>query len=204
MKAVILADGEFPSHTKPLNELLYAPILVCCDGAIEKLDSLAITPTALVGDLDSVKEPLKHKFKSIMYHDPDQNTNDLTKAVKWCLNQRIKNIVIVGATGKREDHTLGNIGLLCNYARMGAHVTMLTDTGTLKPLLASATIESYTGQQVSIFSPNNQTIISTKNLKYPIVNQPLTELWMGTLNESLGKQFEITFSPGPLIIYQKY
>jgi thiamine pyrophosphokinase len=136
---------------------------------LKNLIALPITPTALVGDLDSVKEPLKHKFKSIMYHDPDQNTNDLTKAVKWCLNQRIKNIVIVGATGKREDHTLGNIGLFATTTRMGAHVTMLTDTGTLKPLLASATIESLHRQQVSIFSPNNQTINSTKNLKYPIV-----------------------------------
>lgn len=204
MKAIILANGEFPSHPKPLNELLNAPLLVCCDGAIEKLESLAITPNALVGDLDSIKEHQKRKYESILYYDPDQNTNDLTKAVKWCLNQRIKNIVIVGATGKREDHTLGNIGLLCSYARMGASVAMLTDTGMFKPLLASGTIESYTGQQVSIFSPNNQTVVFTKNLKYPIVNQPLPELWMGTLNESLDDWFELTFSPGPLIVYQKY
>lgn len=204
MKAVILANGEFPSHPKPLNELLNAPLLVCCDGAIDRLESLAITPNALVGDLDSVKEHLKRKYESILYYDPDQNTNDLTKAVKWCLNHRIKNIVIVGATGKREDHTLGNIGLLCNYARMGVDVTMLTDTGMLQPLLASTRIESYAGQQVSIFSPNNQTVIYTKNLKYPIVNQTLPELWMGTLNESLGDWFELTFSPGPVIIYKQY
>lgn len=204
MKAVILANGEFPSHPKPLNELLNAPLLVCCDGAIEKLESLAITPNALVGDLDSVKEHLKRKYESILSYDPDQNTNDLTKAVKWCINHRVKNIVIVGATGKREDHTLGNIGLLCKFARMGVNVTMLTDTGILQPLLASTRIDSYAGQQVSIFSPNNQTVIYTKNLKYPIVNQTLPELWMGTLNESLGDWFELTFSPGPVIIYKKY
>lgn len=204
MKAVILANGEFPSHPKPLNELLHAPLLVCCDGAIEYLEQMAITPNALVGDLDSVKEHLKRKYESILYYDPDQNSNDLTKSVRWCLNQRITNIVVVGATGKREDHTLGNIGLLSSYARMGANIVMLTDTGTFKPLLASDRLVSYPGQQVSIFSPNNQTLIYTKNLKYPIVNQPLPELWMGTLNESLDDWFELTFSPGPLIVYQKY
>ncbi len=204
MKAVILANGEFPSHPKPLNELINAPVLVCCDGAIEKLESLTIVPNALVGDLDSVKDHLKRKYESILYYDPDQNTNDLTKAVRWCLPQRIKEIVIVGATGKREDHTLGNIGLLVNYARMGVDVIMLTDTGTFKPLLESSKLESYKGQQVSIFSPSNSTIIYTKNLKYPIINQTLPELWMGTLNESIEDWFELTFSPGPLIVYQKY
>ncbi|QKG80532.1 thiamine diphosphokinase [Tenuifilum thalassicum] len=204
MKAVILANGEFPSHPTPLNELLDAPLLVCCDGAIENLEKLAITPNALVGDLDSIKEHLKKKYQSILHHDPDQNTNDLTKAVKWCIGNRINDIVIVGATGKREDHTLGNIGLLSNYARMGANVKMLTDTGVFYPLLSSSTIGSYVGQQVSIFSPNNQTVITTKNLKYPIENKTLPEFWMGTLNESLGDKFEISFSPGPLIIYLKY
>lgn len=204
MQAVILANGKFPAHPKPLSILTHAPILVCCDGAVEHLESLSLKLDAIVGDLDSVAGNFKEKYKGILHHDPDQNTNDLTKAVKWCWDQRISSISIIGATGKREDHTLGNIGLLTSYARMGLGVEMYTDTGILKPVLKSSRFKSYKGQQVSIFSPNNQTVIYTKNLKYPILNQQLPELWMGTLNESMGDSFEVTFTPGPLIVYQNY
>jgi thiamine pyrophosphokinase len=204
MQAVILANGKFPEHPKPLSVLLHAPMLVCCDGAIRHLESLCITPNALVGDLDSVNDHLKNKYQSILHHDPDQNTNDLTKAVKWCISQRVKTITILGATGLREDHTIGNIGLLVSYARMGLDVEIITDTGIIKPLLNSAKLNSYKGQQISIFSTNSDTIVYTKNLKYPIVNQVIPEWWMGTLNESLGDWFELVFAPGPIIVYQKF
>ncbi|MCB9002223.1 MAG: thiamine diphosphokinase [Bacteroidales bacterium] len=204
MNAVILANGKFPEHLIPLSKLFAAKTLVCCDGAIEHLDNLSITPTVLIGDLDSVNGRLKAKYQQIILHDPDQYTNDLTKAVKWCVDKKIKTVVIVGATGKREDHTLGNIGLLVKYANMGVDCEMITDTGVIKPYLKSARLKSFVGQQVSIFSPNNSTVISTKNLMYPIENRSIPEWWMGTLNESLGDWFELNFEPGPLVVYQMF
>ncbi len=201
---VIVADGKFPEHEIPLKALTDADIVVCCDGAATKVDLYGITPTAIVGDLDSVDENLKKKYSDRLFHYPDQDSNDLTKAVKWCLERDYKDITIIGATGLREDHTLGNIGLLTNYARLGANVKMLTDTGSFIPMLSSATIESYKGQQVSIFSPNNRTKITTKNLRYSINNRALEEYWMGTLNESLGDWFELQFDVGHLIVFLKY
>lgn len=201
---IIVADGKFPIHEIPLKALADANIVVCCDGAATKVDMHGITPTAIVGDLDSVSDSLKKKYSDRLFHYPEQDSNDLTKAVKWCLERDYKDITIIGATGLREDHTLGNIGLLTNYARLGANIKMLTDTGFLIPMLKSSKIESYKGQQVSIFSPNNRTMITTKNLRYPIDNRALEEYWMGTLNESLDEWFELQFDVGYLIVFLKY
>jgi len=204
LSTIIVADGKFPEHKIPLKALAEANIVVCCDGAATRVDFYGITPTAIVGDLDSVGDAIKKKYADRLFHYPDQDSNDLTKAVKWCLERDYKDITIIGATGLREDHTLGNIGLLTNYARLGANVKMLTDTGSFIPTLSSATIESCKGQQVSIFSPNNRTRITTKNLRYSIDNRALEEYWMGTLNESLGDSFELQFDIGPLIVFLKY
>lgn len=201
---VIVADGKFPVHEIPLKALAEADIVVCCDGAATKVDIHGITPTAIVGDLDSVSDSLKKKYADRLFHLPDQDSNDLTKAVKWCLERKYLDITLIGATGLREDHTLGNIGLLTNYARLGVNVKMLTDTGFFIPILSSSKIESYKGQQVSIFSPNNTTRITTINLRYPIDNRALEEYWMGTLNESLGDWFELQFDVGHLIVFLKY
>ena len=48
----------------------------------------------------------------MIVHVTEQETNDLNKAFRYCLANGWTDIVILGATGKREDHTLGNIGLL--------------------------------------------------------------------------------------------
>lgn len=204
LSTVVVANGKFPDHEIPLNFLANADVVVCCDGATATVDKHGITPTAIVGDLDSLTSFLKTKYVDKLHHDPDQNTNDLTKAIKWCLSRNYNNIDILGATGLREDHTLGNIGLLPLYARMGARVRMFTDNGFIIPLLESQSVESFIGQQVSIFSPNNLTKITSINLRYPITNGILNEYWMGTLNESLGESFTLEFEPGPLILFLKY
>jgi len=204
LSTVIVANGKFPEHEIPLNLLRNAEIVVCCDGAITQLDKNGIKPTVIVGDLDSLSDNYRLRFAEKLSHDPDQNTNDLTKAIKWCKSNNLYNIDIVGATGIREDHTLGNIGLLPSYARLGIQVRLITDNGIIIPLIQSSTLESFKGQQISIFSPNNSTKITTTNLKYPIVNSTLDELWMGTLNESLGDSFTLEFNTGPLIIFQEF
>lgn len=201
---VIVADGKFPEHEIPLKALRNASIVVCCDGAAKKVDTFGIIPSAIVGDLDSLDSNLREKYTDRLFHVPDQDSNDLTKAVKWCLARNYLDITIIGATGLREDHTLGNISLITSYSKLGANIRMLTDTGFFVPLLSSSTLKSFKGQQVSIFSTNYKTLITTTNLLYPICNRSLEEYWMGTLNESLGDSFGINFENGPLIIFMTF
>lgn len=204
MKVVILANGKFPEHIVPLNILSEANTIVCCDGATVKLEKFGLTPNAIVGDLDSITDELKAKYFDRLFHFPDQNSNDLTKAVNWCKNKNIKNILILGATGMREDHALGNIGLLCSYVKLGINVEMVTDYGVFTPILQPKRFESFEGQVVSIFSPRNETTVTSQNLEYPLVDLQITDLWMGTLNKSLGNWFELDFAPGPLIVFQSH
>ena len=113
------------------------------------------------------------------------------------------NIVILGATGKREDHTIGNISLLAEYAR-DMEVIMVTDTGILRPYLQSCTILSFAGQQVSIFSLDPQSEISSSGLKYRLLNKKISNWWVATLNESLGESFTLEFKEGAVIVYLKF
>jgi thiamine pyrophosphokinase len=202
-KAVILANGSFPTHKIPLSELKQSKYIVCCDGAINKLEQAEITPFVIVGDLDSLESELKWKYRDIIYHLSDQDTNDLTKAVNWCLSNKFSEITIVGATGQRDDHMIGNIFLLPQYAK-NIKVKMLTDYGVFTPIIRSRNFESYTRQQVSIFSTVADTIITTANLRYALTNQKLEMMWQGTLNESMGDSFRIEFEGGPLIVFQEY
>jgi len=199
---VILANGAFPTGKIPLQILKASNKIICCDGAINKLHKTGLKPFAIVGDLDSISQELKIKYKDILHHVPDQETNDLTKAVNWCFTHNLKDIIILGATGEREDHALANIFLILQYAQK-MNVAIVTNYGRFLPILRSKTIKSFKGQQISIFSTNPNTNITTSNLKYPLKNQPLKQLWQGTLNESLSDTFTLKFKDSVLIIYLK-
>jgi thiamine pyrophosphokinase len=203
VRTVILANGKYPSHAVPVRYLEEADLIVCCDGAAEKLVSHGMDPGIITGDLDSVSPELKRRYKSILVYDGDQETNDLTKAIKWCVSHGIKEIAILGATGIREDHTLGNISLLADYNR-DIKAIMLTDTGSFQVFDPTVTIDSFPGQQVSLFSLDPNMAVTSHGLRYPLINLRLTSWWRGTLNEALGDSFTLTFEGGELIVYMEY
>jgi len=178
-------------------------MIVCCDGAAEKLLAHGLKPDAIIGDLDSVPPSIRRKYHKIMVADTDQETNDLTKAVRWCADRGIEEAVIVGATGLREDHTLGNISLLADYSHM-LKVTMLTDTGSFIVVEPGKTITSVPGQQVSIFSLDPAMTITSSGLRDPLDNLKLRSWWRGTLNEAEGDRFSLDFECGEVIVFQQY
>jgi thiamine pyrophosphokinase len=200
---VILADGSFPTHEIPLGYLRNAEHIICCDGSAENLVLADLEPEAIVGDLDSLSPEIAERFSDRLFKVSEQDTNDLTKAVNWCIKKGYKEIIIIGATGKREDHTIGNISLLGEYSR-NINVIMVTDTGIITPLLKSCKILSFPGQQVSIFSIDPETQITSKGLKYRLNSLKLHNWWRASLNEATGESFELRFKGGPLIVYQKF
>jgi thiamine pyrophosphokinase len=201
---VILADGNFPFHTRPLSCLQHAATVVCCDGATQKLLLSGQVPDYIVGDLDSLSPELKAQFSDRIFPSADQETNDLTKAVQFCIERGATKITIVGATGLREDHTLGNISLLADYADLVSDIEMMTDYGIFSVIRKNCSFESYVGQQISIFALDNTTQISTEGLKYPIAHRTLHSWWQGTLNEAVADTFSIHFDQGSLIVFRCY
>lgn len=200
-ETVILANGDFPSHPIPLSILKQATTIVCCDGATDSLVQAGITPNAIVGDCDSLSDENKERFASIIHRVHEQDTNDLTKAVHYCIGKGINKVTILGATGKREDHTLGNISLLCEYMK-DIEAEMITDHGSFVAIDHNSSFESYPKQQVSFFCID-QCPITTHYLVYPVKNQIFNNWWQGTLNESIGEEFGID-TDGRIIVYRAF
>ncbi len=197
---IILANGCFPKTGLPLGYLDNAEYIVCCDGAVSSLIEYGLEPWAIAGDLDSIPEDLKKKYADRLYYDGDLETNDLTKAVRYCLVKGITDIVILGATGIREDHTLGNISLLADYAE-SLSVKMVTDYGIFIPVQSGKPVSSWPGQQISLFAIDKNTKISSSGLKYPLDKLELKNWWMGTLNESRADNFILNFDKGRVIAF---
>ena len=200
---VILAAGDFPRAEAPLSALREADLRICCDSAAETLVAHGMEPDLIVGDLDSLSPAFRERYAGILTHISEQDDNDLTKAFHMALTLQPSRITILGATGKREDHTMGNVSLLLDYAREAAcPVEMLTDYGRFTAIFNTATLQARPGQQVSIFAFDNTLKITSAGLKYPTDAVVFNSLWKATLNEALSDAFTLTLShPSGVLLF---
>ena len=191
--AVIIANGQFPTHEVPLRVLRQASYVVCCDGAISHFPMADV----IVGDGDSVPE----EYRDLLVQIHEQDDNDLTKATRYCIKQGYRKLAYLGATGLREDHTLGNIGLLMRYySQMGVDGTMFTDHGIFTPAYGNRTFRSRKGQQISIFNFGCKRLES-EGLRWN--SYAYDEWWQGPLNEAIGDSFSFR-ADGYYMVYQTY
>ena len=61
-EAVILADGDYPTHAVPRNVLNEAQMVACCDGAVDAFVARGGVPHLIVGDGDSISEENRERF----------------------------------------------------------------------------------------------------------------------------------------------
>ena len=199
---IVVANGSFPQTAGPLELLKSAPAIIACDGAVQNLHERGLIPTAIVGDLDSIPPAMLQLYDDRIHTVEDQEINDLTKAVRFAHSSSFRNLLILGATGLREDHTLGNISLLTDYKPLFDQIEMISDYGRFVPVLQTATLPCTPGQQISIFSMYPCGEITTEGLRWPITRRRLTSWWQGSLNEATGTEFTLTLSPDArLIVY---
>ncbi len=207
---VILANGDFPRTPRLLRLLQEADYLVCCDGAIAPLSRAGLRePDAIVGDFDSLPSDLAERYRSLLHAEAEQETNDLAKAFRFCRRQgwlEGRKLFILGAAGRRDDHTLGNISLLFTLAADHPDTEIWTDYGRFEAVLKSGVIPCTPREQVSIFAEDPELPVTSDGLKYPLQALKLTHWWTATLNECLGDRFALDFPDGggPLLLYRPW
>lgn len=203
-ETAILAHGAFPRHAAPLAALRAAVRVICCDGAADALERAGMRdPDWVVGDLDSLSDAARIRLAGRLAHVAEQETCDLSKAFRFCLERGWRSLVALGATGGREDHTLANLSLLADFARE-ADIVLLTDTGWFTPVLDTARLASAAGQPVSLVAFDPRAVAHARGLKYPVAGLRLDTWWRATLNEALGDTIDLAVSHGPLLVYQAY
>ena len=207
--AVIVGNGQFPKKEYPLYLLESADCVVCCDGALDTyLRHFSVRnlrrPDVVVGDMDSLSKKTAERFRDIAVKIDEQETNDQSKAFHYILEHfpDVDTVHILGATGKREDHTIGNLSLLMEYARemrrqdcgRTVSVDIVSDWSTAFAITDSCTLDVGEGRSVSIICPDNSLNIKSEGLVWPTDNVVFDNLWQTTLNRASADRISLTFS----------
>ena len=193
--AGILDYGDIRKYLKEDDFAVY------CDSGLKHREGLALAPGLVVGDFDSCENPRLDAETIVLPREKDDT--DTVYAAKEAVKRGFSEILILGATGGREDHTLVNIYLLFYLERCGVHAVLLDDY---------AEMEVISGQTARIpdscryFSLLNMTGtargITIKNAKFPLHDGEIeSEYQYAVSNEVLpGKTAEVTVKEGRLLL----
>ncbi len=204
---VIICDGDFPKKEYPQYLVRSADFIICCDGALKKFlrNSRNIfgserLPDLVIGDMDTLSAAMQNKYSDIILRETEQEHNDQTKAVRWALSniENIGSIHILGATGGRADHTIGNLSLLMEYTRMfdlkDINLEAVSDDCTAFPVTDTIEIDCGEGRQMSIFSPDNTLRIKSEGLMYSTDDVVFDNWWKATLNKTSKDRIRLEFN----------
>lgn len=204
---VIICDGSFPRTEYPRYLLRTADFIICCDGALTKFLRHSKTifgserlPDLVIGDMDTLSASMQKKYSDIIIKENEQEHNDQTKAVRWAINNLpdIESIHILGATGGRADHTIGNLSLLMEYTRMfdlkEIFIESICDEGVAFPANDTIEFDCGEGREISIFSPDNNLRIKSEGLMYKTDEVVFDNWWKATLNKASQDKVKLTFS----------
>ncbi len=207
LNVVIICDGKFPQTEYPRYLIRTADFIICCDGALRKFMRSAKSifgeerlPDLVIGDMDTLPASLQKKYADIIIKEDEQENNDQTKAVRWAINnlEDIESIRILGATGGRADHTIGNLSLLMEYTRMfdlgDIALETVDDEGTFFPVTETTEFDCGIGRGVSIFSPDSSLRIRSKGLEYPTDGVVFDNWWKATLNRASADSVKLELS----------
>ena len=198
--SVLIANGKKPKNKKIIEILKNAKNVICVDNGYELASELNITPSVIIGDLDSV-DINKISKDILIIKDEDQNTNDLEKTLNYCLNKNIRDIILVGATGERDDQNLATILVSLEYIEQ-LNIEILSDLYSIEFVNGERDFEATPMREVSLISMDKENIITTQGLKYNLDKSKLSSATHGISNYSIGENFSISCS-SPLIVFKK-
>ncbi len=199
MRILILANGSEPSSGLLGSLRKKCDRFLAADGGGDTALRLGIRPDTVIGDLDSFRSG--REFDGELIRDPDQETNDLEKALAHARSLNATRVDVLGATGKRLDHTLKNLSVLQQFDPFFETLIFFDDQSLTRILPRDFSITLPPEHLVSLFPLSGKVEgIVTEGLRYPLSDEPLENGRRdGSSNETLQGPVRIRHRSGCLL-----
>lgn len=175
-------------------------MIFCTDGAFRYLKNLNIKPDVISGDFDSLE--LKDFPTDIeIITTPDQNDTDFVKILTIIQEKGFTNIDVFGASGRQQDHFLGNLNAAFRF-KNELNIVFYDNYSSYFFAENYTELEGYFGRTISLIPFPECKNITTKGLEFPLNKEDLNLLSrIGTRNKSIDDKVTIEFESGDLVIF---
>lgn len=202
--ALIVGNGEPPSRALFAACAREAELLLCADGGANTAAAYGYAPDYVVGDLDSVSRQSKAALAAdrLVLVDPEGNVGtDGQKVLNHAVALGVTRAVLLGFTGRRTDHLLGNLSLLKTFADRLA-LRLVDDYCDISLIDRCIRFRAPIGQKISLCPLHGAAEgVETRGLKWPLRSESLIPgVREGISNEVVASPVEIRVERGDLLL----
>lgn len=188
--------------------------IIAVDGGLTALSRLHLKPDAIVGDFDTVSEDVLAEYKSSQeeitweIHKPEKDETDTELALNTAIGLGCSRLILLGATGGRMDHFIGNLHLLYACLKKGVEASIVDEKNWITVINKGRTFQSEAlwGKYISFLPLCGEVKkITLTGFKYPLSEKDIdlgTSLCIS--NELTGPEGTIDFESGILICIESH
>lgn len=202
-RCVIVGGAEIRNYERIREFLKPNDYYIFCDCGLNHQKSLDVTPNLIIGDFDSHAKP--EDSHNVITLPRVKDDTDTIYAVKEALHRGFGEIMLIGVTGGRPDHTLGNIYALLMLANNHIPAKIVDDYSVMQVICSGESVKiSYGCKYFSLLNiSGNARGIYIRNAKYDLDDAEITqEFQYGISNEVLGPEndAEVFLREGNLLL----
>lgn len=201
MRALIVCGGTPPSKSLIESEINAANLIVGADSGGHAILGHGFTPDIVLGDLDSFHYTNHEGIQTLEIED--QDFNDLEKALQYALDKGSKDVVILGALGKRVDHQMKNLSAMVAYYQKFNSLIIRDDYGDTLCVSSPYSVQLPVNTVISFF-PLSGIVksFSSEGVQYPLSNTDLIPgIQDGTSNTVTDETVTISYDEGTLGVF---
>ncbi|WP_455720884.1 thiamine diphosphokinase [Agathobacter sp.] len=185
-------------------------VIIAADSGMDFLYQNGITPDIIVGDFDSTRTKALGYFEEkgqseIHPLNPVKDDTDAEFAIRTAIERGAKSIIIIGATGSRIDHVLGNISLLGVGLKQGVAIEILDQNNRIRMIDRPVILkkDKQYGKYVSLIPVSSDNEVSLTGFKYPLDHHVFDKYTsLGISNEIMDDEAVIDIHRGVFIVVE--
>lgn len=186
--------------------------IIAADRGAEACMALDLIPDHVVGDFDSLDPACKDRLAKwqeqgmqILTLPAEKDDTDTEAALHLALEQSEGEIVLLGGTGHRLDHVLGNVSLLCQGLQAGRSMQIVDPHNRIRMTDSELVIqrEEQYGSYVSLFPCGGPAKVTLEGFAYPLTHFLLEgNTSLGVSNEIVADVAKIRAEEGRLLVIE--
>lgn len=165
LKALIVLNGKIEDLNKLKRLGKESDFILCADGGTNYCLKASLIPDMVIGDLDSIFDDTLEQIKKhnipIEKFPTKKDKTDAELSIDYLVREGFKDIILVGATGNRIDHTLANLLLLTKLNQKGINSRIVDNNNTIYIVDKELTLTKEEDTFLSIVPITNSGIIIT-------------------------------------------
>ena len=186
-------------------------VIFCADRGWENAVKHGIKPDFIVGDFDSVEQEALEFFlgqeqMDIHRLNPEKDDTDTEYALRFAIGRGATKITVLGGTGSRLDHVIGNVVLLGAGLEKNVSIELLDTHNKIKMVNSSLSVrkDERFGKYLSVIPITGKVDgVTITGVKYPLDNYDMHGFnTLGISNEIVDDEAAITVRNGIVLVIE--